>query len=104
MLNRARYQVEGGILCLFYISLSLEFELYLALVKYVSFLATRPERWSARSRVQLGAVLCRFLMVQNPSKHAKAWEELRSCHGVLVPGGFGSRGLEGKIQAIKYAR
>lgn len=41
---------------------------------------------------------------KDPPKHAKAWEELKSCHGVLVPGGFGSRGLEGKIQAIKYAR
>ncbi|MDR1235341.1 MAG: CTP synthase [Mycoplasmataceae bacterium] len=28
----------------------------------------------------------------------------RGCHGILVPGGFGSRGIEGKLQAIKYAR
>ena len=25
-------------------------------------------------------------------------------HGILVPGGFGSRGIEGKIKAIQYAR
>ncbi|MBI3636822.1 MAG: CTP synthase [Candidatus Rokubacteria bacterium] len=25
-------------------------------------------------------------------------------HGILVPGGFGDRGIEGKIQAIRYAR
>lgn len=53
------------------------------------------------------SVVCTVLScttVQDPAKHAKAWEELRSCHGVLVPGGFGSRGLEGKIQAIRYAR
>jgi len=25
-------------------------------------------------------------------------------HGVLVPGGFGDRGIEGKIQAVRYAR
>ena len=25
-------------------------------------------------------------------------------HGIIVPGGFGNRGIEGKIQAIKYAR
>jgi len=25
-------------------------------------------------------------------------------HGILVPGGFGNRGIEGKIQAVKYAR
>ncbi len=29
---------------------------------------------------------------------------LEKCHGVLVPGGFGDRGLEGKIRAIQYAR
>ncbi len=30
--------------------------------------------------------------------------ELRDCHAVLVPGGFGVRGTEGKILAVKYAR
>jgi CTP synthase len=29
---------------------------------------------------------------------------LRGAHGVLVPGGFGDRGIEGKIQAVAYAR
>ncbi len=29
---------------------------------------------------------------------------LKGCHGVLVPGGFGYRGVEGKIASIKYAR
>lgn len=29
---------------------------------------------------------------------------LKDVHGILVPGGFGSRGHEGKIQAITYAR
>ncbi|MCH5277086.1 MAG: CTP synthase [Desulfovibrionaceae bacterium] len=28
----------------------------------------------------------------------------RDCHGILVPGGFGYRGVEGKIEAIRYAR
>ena len=31
-------------------------------------------------------------------------EQLDEVHGVLVPGGFGQRGTEGKITAIKYAR
>ncbi len=30
--------------------------------------------------------------------------ELRGVHGVLVPGGFGARGIEGKIEAIRFAR
>ncbi|MBM4344697.1 MAG: CTP synthase [Deltaproteobacteria bacterium] len=29
---------------------------------------------------------------------------LRGVHGVLVPGGFGKRGFEGKIKAVQYAR
>jgi len=31
-------------------------------------------------------------------------EHLRGIHGILVPGGFGIRGAEGKIAAVKYAR
>ena len=29
---------------------------------------------------------------------------LEGCAGILVPGGFGSRGVEGKITAVRYAR
>jgi CTP synthase len=29
---------------------------------------------------------------------------LSDCDGILVPGGFGDRGIEGKIEAIRYAR
>ncbi|WP_353683828.1 CTP synthase [Thermodesulfovibrio sp. 3907-1M] len=29
---------------------------------------------------------------------------LSEAHGILIPGGFGSRGIEGKIEAIRYAR
>ena len=31
-------------------------------------------------------------------------ELLRDVDGILVPGGFGDRGIEGKIEAVKYAR
>ncbi|WP_181346745.1 CTP synthase [Thalassobacillus sp. CUG 92003] len=31
-------------------------------------------------------------------------EQLEGVDGVLVPGGFGDRGIEGKIEAIRYAR
>ncbi len=37
-------------------------------------------------------------------KNPKLAKELSKYDGVLVPGGFGSRGIEGKITAIKYAR
>jgi len=31
-------------------------------------------------------------------------EKLKNAQGVLVPGGFGARGIEGKILAVQYAR
>jgi CTP synthase len=34
----------------------------------------------------------------------RGWEEVQQADGILVPGGFGSRGIEGKLQAAKYAR
>ncbi|HEY5157028.1 MAG TPA: CTP synthase [Anaerolineales bacterium] len=34
----------------------------------------------------------------------KGWDLVKSADGIIVPGGFGSRGIEGKIQTAKYAR
>jgi CTP synthase len=31
-------------------------------------------------------------------------EIFEGCHGILVPGGFGDRGIPGKVNAIRYAR
>jgi len=39
-----------------------------------------------------------------PELFRDAWEKLRAADGVLVPGGFGIRGIEGKVEAIKFAR
>lgn len=32
------------------------------------------------------------------------WNRLKTADGILVPGGFGKRGIEGKINAARYAR
>ena len=37
-------------------------------------------------------------------EHGSADLILRDADGILVPGGFGSRGTEGKIKAVQYAR
>ncbi|MBI2453589.1 CTP synthase, partial [Candidatus Peregrinibacteria bacterium] len=37
-------------------------------------------------------------------KDEKSWATLRDADGILVPGGFGTRGIEGKIGAARYAR
>jgi len=34
----------------------------------------------------------------------KGWDAVKESDGIVVPGGFGSRGIEGKIQAAHYAR
>ena len=34
----------------------------------------------------------------------KGWDELKAADGIIVPGGFGERGTEGKILAAQYAR
>jgi CTP synthase len=34
----------------------------------------------------------------------KGWDMVEEADGIIVPGGFGSRGIEGKIQTAKYAR
>jgi len=34
----------------------------------------------------------------------RLWEKVYEADGIVVPGGFGDRGIEGKIQAIRYAR
>jgi len=37
-------------------------------------------------------------------KSAEAWDSLKSVQGVLVPGGFGNRGIEGKMAVAGYCR
>jgi len=37
-------------------------------------------------------------------QHTDAWKRLKSCNGIVVPGGFGMRGFDGKMAAIRYAR
>ncbi|KAJ1284573.1 hypothetical protein BS78_03G215000 [Paspalum vaginatum] len=41
---------------------------------------------------------------ETPEAYKKAWKLLKGADGVLVPGGFGDRGVQGKILAAKYAR
>ena len=46
-------------------------------------------------------------LVRIDSEHLKISEikkKLKNVSGILIPGGFGKRGTEGKIEAIKYAR
>lgn len=40
----------------------------------------------------------------SPAEFHKAWHELCTAQGVLVPGGFGIRGTEGMVKAANWAR
>jgi CTP synthase len=41
---------------------------------------------------------------KDPTKYHNAWKAICEAQGVLVPGGFGSRGVEGMIEVTKWAR
>ncbi len=53
---------------------------------------------ASRSKVQLRYLSAEDLESKDPA------ELLKGCDGILVPGGFGRRGAEGKIKAITHAR
>lgn len=44
------------------------------------------------------------MKTEDRSKYHSAWSIVCSADGIIVPGGFGSRGTEGKIAAAHYAR
>ncbi len=37
-------------------------------------------------------------------ERGREWEKMEQADGIVVPGGFGHRGIEGKIQAARFAR
>src|SRR5258708_3297661 len=45
-----------------------------------------------------------WLEAEQFEKGRKALHKLDGYHGIIVPGGFGSRGIEGKLAAIRYCR
>ncbi len=40
----------------------------------------------------------------DPTAYEAAWTRLRAADGIIVPGGFGTRGVEGMMLAAHYAR
>ena len=45
-----------------------------------------------------------WLSAENYEENPKNLGELKEYDGIIIPGGFGSRGVEGKIKAIEYLR
>ena len=55
--------------------------------------------------VHLGVnVHLKWLDTTDAGERARRQAPAATCHGIIVPGGFGVRGTEGKIDCIRYAR
>ncbi|MBI2068524.1 MAG: CTP synthase [Candidatus Yanofskybacteria bacterium] len=61
--------------------------------------AVKHAAWSLKRKPEIT-----WLSAENYEKDPAVLEELKNFDGVIVPGGFGKRGVEGKIAAIKYVR
>jgi CTP synthase len=48
--------------------------------------------------------LIEWINSENFEKDARSVKSLKNYDGIIVPGGFGSRGIEGKVKAIEYCR
>lgn len=76
---------------------------YLSVIKSLQHAAMKVERkltinWIEASHLE------NDWKKNNNDEWSNAWSLLESSDGVLVPGGFGDRGIEGKILAVKHAR
>ncbi len=67
---------------------------------YISVIeAIKHAAWAAGRKPEI-----QWVNSEEFEKNSKAISRLKEFDGVIVPGGFGARGVEGKIAAIKYVR
>ncbi len=76
---------------------------YLSVIKSLQHAAMKVRRklsinWIEASHLEVD------WQENSADEYKAAWQDLKDSNGVLVPGGFGDRGIEGKILAAKYAR
>ena len=69
-------------------------DVYLSVIEAVKHAA-----WALRVKPEIT-----WLHAEEYEKNPKKLRELSKFSGVIVPGGFGERGVEGKIRAIQYLR
>lgn len=74
---------------------------YVALID--SYISVKEALLHAAAQRGVGLSI-EWVEVEELEKDGPALGVLERCDGILVPGGFGSRGAEGKIKAIEYAR
>jgi CTP synthase len=73
---------------------------------YISVIeAIKSAAYSNNSKIQLLVIEAEALFHDIHNKETSdSWRKLRSLDGIIVPGGFDSRGVEGKIVAAQWAR
>jgi CTP synthase len=74
--------------------------------KYISLRDSYKSVYEALTHgaIASGVKLNIRMMESEDIEQEGAEAKLKGVHGILVPGGFGVRGVEGKIEAIRYAR
>ena len=76
---------------------------------YISVIkALKHAALSCRLRLKLDCIGAEKLEEEchksNPIEYHEAWKTVCAANGIIVPGGFGNRGIDGKILAANYAR
>ncbi|HEX4068483.1 MAG TPA: CTP synthase [Candidatus Babeliales bacterium] len=73
---------------------------------YISvFEAIKSAAYNAHRRVNVITIEAEKLYEEYAHQEdSQAWKDLKNVDGIVVPGGFDSRGVEGKILACKWAR
>jgi CTP synthase len=67
---------------------------------YISVIeAIKHSAWFYKRRLEIY-----WLSAKKYEKNPKQLSELKKFDGIIIPGGFGNRGVEGKIKAIKFCR
>lgn len=67
---------------------------------YISIIeAIKHASWFFKRRPEIY-----WISAENYERNPKLLKELKNYDGIIVPGGFGSRGIEGKIKAIEFCR
>jgi len=67
---------------------------------YISIIeAIKHASWFFKKRPEIF-----WLSAEKYERNPRATKELKKYGGIIVPGGFGSRGVEGKIKAIEFCR
>jgi len=72
---------------------------------YISVIeAIKSAGYAHHVRVEIVTIIAEHLEQPTSAAGQRAWEQMREVAGIVVPGGFDIRGVEGKIAAARFAR